>query len=134
MSLHIALVEPNNYHGEVLPPLAYLLSELGHKVTVFVTPFIASQNPFVNLTTLDVEVREFEGQRVVLADYDLVVWSSIEPERNIPLFRSIKKPSLAVVHDGSRILSDPYKEILKSSNVSPIVLSKHFSTYLKISL
>lgn len=131
MGQRVALIEPNNYHGEVLPTLAYLLKELGYDVTVYATPFIRSQNPFVNLSSLDVEFKEFDGNTGALAGYDMHVWSSIEPQRNISLFQSTRKPSLAVVHDGQRIMSDDYKEIVSASNFRAITLSKHFGAYLE---
>lgn len=131
MSKRIALVEPNNYHAEVLPPLAYLLKSIGFEVTVFMTSFIRSQDPFVNLPALGIEQRIIgDSLTEDLQFADAIVWSSIEPERNLPLVQSIDKPALAVVHKGERVTSSPYKQLFEEKELKVISLSRHFSEFL----
>lgn len=132
MGKRIAIVEPNNYHGEVLPTMAYLLGKAGFEITVFITHLMQFMNPFVHLPKQHIQIKEIsENLAANLEAFDLVVWNSIEPARHLELIKSVNQPCLAVVHRGNQILSSEYLQFFEVTHRKALTLSRHFSLFLK---
>jgi len=129
------IVEFNNYHGEVLPSLAYLLNQLGYWVNIYTTKSLIKLNPFVMAKTLDCsmdilpESFSIEDWQKKVGRYDLLVWNSIEPERHLPIVTELNTATLAIVHNAHRICGGEYADYFSSPYRQAIVLSPHLQTY-----
>jgi len=130
------LVELNRYHGEVLPSLVYYLNSLGYWVDILTTADLILLDPFVYSQNLDCKIEpisnsfsQFNWQHKV-DQYDILVWNSIEPEKHLDLVSNVHAPTLAIIHNGSRLLSTEYKNFFNDKNRQALVLSPHLQDYI----
>jgi len=131
------IIELNTYHGEVLPSLAYFLNQLGYLVEVYASRAVTELNPFVTTASLNYSMHTLSDSIGVdewqkkIDQYDLLVWNSVEPIRHLEVIEKIKAPTLAVVHNGNRILAKEYKDYFSVPYRQALVLSPNLQKYFQ---
>jgi hypothetical protein len=135
-----AIVEYNWVHEQILPTLIHILNTLGVEVDLFVSRRIMKNDPFIYTPGLRYSVGDSHGLRFKtrvesrgFADYDFVVFNSIEPKSWLRKAQTAKVPVIAVMHNGGLIAGDPdYMRFFQDPRHIPLVLTRFVSQYLSV--
>jgi len=132
--LTCALVEDTRRHGETLPALIRSLNDLGIQVHLYASRRILRDDPFAYSNDL---VYGFPGTVARVnarwrhfANYDFVIFNTLERQRLMRQAHAAQVPVLAVIHNG-QLLADPeYASFFAAPNRRPLFLAKHVAAFV----
>jgi hypothetical protein len=133
-ALTCALVEDTRRHGETLPTLIRCLNDLGIQVHLYASRRIRRDDPFVYCSDLVYgvpgAVARVSARWRHFANYDFVIFNTLERQRIMRRVRATQVPVIAVVHNGHLMTDPAYASIFALPNRSPLFLARHVAEYV----
>ncbi len=131
--MRCALVEFNCWHGETLPTFVYLLNQLVGDVDVYLRRELLQRGPFQSCPGLRYRLHVLESPATRawlklrnLAEYDLVVATSVEPKPVLRSLRGIRVRLVGVVHNAILLEEDhDYRAFFREKGRTAVTLAKH---------
>lgn len=133
-ALTCALVEGTRRHGETLPALIRCLNDLGIQAHLYASRRILRDDPFAYSRDL---IYGFPGPLARLsarwrhfANYDFVIFNTLERRRLMRQARATQVPVLAVIHNGQLMADPEYASFFAVPNRRPLFLAQHVAEFV----